>query len=255
MMLLATESISVSIAGKQVVRDLSFSVAPGQCWGILGANGVGKTTLLHTLAGLRELDAGHIELAGKHLDKLSRRQIAQRLGIVPQHSFDQFGASVRETILMGRHPHIAPFRGETSEDLHCAQDAMQQFDLLGLADSRVDQLSAGERRRVAVATLFCQAPKVWLLDEPTNHLDLHHQFELLGTVVDRVTAANSCLITILHDANLVSRFCTHSMLLFGDGEIRTGRTEELLTRENLGRLYGRPVIDSIIEGRRVFVPA
>ncbi len=253
--LLGTESLAVTIGGQSVTRDLSFDVASGDVWGIIGANGVGKTTLLHTLAGLREVDAGHIELDGKHLTSLTRKQIAQRVALVTQHTLDHFGATVYDTVVMGRHPHLNPFVGETRADLDIVEDVLEMMDLNSFRRRRVDRLSGGERRRVAIATALVQDPGVYLLDEPTNHLDLNHQYELLETVARRAKSREAGVVVILHDVNQVARFCTHVLMLFGSGRAQTGEQERLLTRSSLSELYGRPIIDSEIEGRRIFVPS
>jgi len=256
--LLGTEDLSVSIGGQTVTRDLTFDVRAGDVWGVIGANGVGKTTLLHTLAGLRAADGGHIELGGKHLSSLTRRQIAQRVGLVTQHTQDHFGATVYDTTVMGRHPYLNPLVGETREDLEIVEEVLKALELDALRHRRVDRLSGGERRRVSIATALTQDPGVYLLDEPTNHLDMNHQFELMETVVQRARSRSAGVVVILHDVNQVSRFCSHVLMLFGNGKLQTGESERLLTlltRENLGELYGRPIIDTEVAGRRVFVPS
>ena len=115
-MMLRSEQLSISIGGKQVCNALDLNIEADQVWGILGRNGIGKTTLLHTLAGLREADSGEIFLNSNSINQLSRKHIAQRIGLLLQHHEDSFPASVLETVISGRHPHINQWRWENESD-------------------------------------------------------------------------------------------------------------------------------------------
>jgi iron complex transport system ATP-binding protein len=119
-------------------------------------------------------------------------------------------------------------------------------ELDGLEQRQVSTLSGGERRRLALATLFTQNPQLFLLDEPTNHLDPHHQIELLSLLGQQVTNNDRASLMILHDINLATRFCDHLLLLFGEGETLYGPSNEVLNTDTLSRLYGHPVIS--VEG-------
>jgi iron complex transport system ATP-binding protein len=253
MNLLRTEALAVSVAGHTVVSDLSLSVARGQCWAILGRNGAGKTTLLHTLAGLRDADGGRLDLDGGPMTALSRRTIARRLALMPQDSSDPFPATVLETALIGRHPHLGVWEWEGPEDRERARQALAAVGLGELSDRDVTTLSGGERRRLAVATVLTQEPQIYLLDEPVNHLDPHHQVRLLQLL--RTTADNGAVMMSLHDVNLAARFCDRVLLLYGNGESEHGPTAELLTAERLERLYGHPVRVFRDGNARAFLPA
>ncbi|HEX5513321.1 MAG TPA: ABC transporter ATP-binding protein [Gammaproteobacteria bacterium] len=254
MSLLSVNGLTIEVGGKLVCRELSFAVLPGQCWGLLGANGAGKTTLLHTLAGLRRPQAGEIRLLGEPLATIPRRQRAQLLGLLPQDSRDPLPATVLETVLIGRHPYLHAWQWESADDLAAARAVLAAVELLHAQQRQVDTLSGGERRRLALATLLLQSPRLQLLDEPANHLDLRHQLSLLELIHRRAIAADGALMLSLHDLNLAARFCDHLLLLFGDGAAMVAPTAEALTPANLKRLYGHPV--RIIEsgGRRAFVP-
>ena len=252
MPVLEARKLTVTIGGNTVCRELSFRIEPGQSWGLLGANGVGKTTLLHTLAGLRAPASGEVRLDGEPIASLPRRQVAIRLGLLPQDSADALPSTVLETALIGRHPHLSAWQWESAEDIALAQQALAAVELSELAARAVDTLSGGERRRLAIATLLTQAPAVYLLDEPANHLDLRHQVGLLALL--REHAGNGALLMSLHDLNLAARFCDHLLLLFGDGEALAAPAEEALTASNLTRLYGHPI--TVIESGnwRAYVP-
>lgn len=251
---LSVHDLTVAVGGRTVCRELELSLQPGQCWGLLGPNGAGKTTLLHTLAGLRRPQAGEIRLADTPLAALSRRRRAQLLGLLPQDSQDPLPATVLETALIGRHPHLHAWQWESAADLETVRDVLAAVELAGLEQRQVDTLSGGERRRLAIATLLAQAPAVYLLDEPANHLDLRHQISLLELLRERAFAAGGALMMSLHDLNLAARFCDHLLLLFGDGDSLAAPTREALTPANLQRLYRHPVHVIEAAGRQAFIP-
>lgn len=254
--LLAVQDLTVTIGGKELCRGLQLRVAPGQCWGILGRNGAGKTTLLHTLAGLRAPAAGRIMLSGRDLRSLSRRAVARAVGLLLQDSVDAFPATVLETALIGRHPHLGLWQWEGPEDLEAARRALRAVELADLEARPVNTLSGGERRRLAIATLLVQDPNLYLLDEPTNHLDLRHQITLLDLLTDQARRDGKALLMVLHDVNLAARYCDHLLLLFGDGTTLSGPAAEILQPEHLGRLYGHPVVPAARpDGGRAWLPA
>ncbi len=240
--LLKCSNLDVDVGGLVVTRGLEITVQGGQCWCILGRNGVGKTTLLHTLAGLRPATSGSIRLSGTPLPGLSRRLVAQRLGVVFQNYEDNFPASVFESVLQGRHPHLRSWQWESAEDHRIAERAMAQLGLEGYETRNIQTLSGGERQRVSIATLLAQEPDLLLLDEPLNHLDLHHRLQVLETLVSHCRETHRALLMVLHDINLAARFADHALLLLGNGESRRGNKEQILRTVVLERLYGHPLI-------------
>lgn len=252
--LLECRGLTVSVAGTLVCQGLDLILLPGRRLGVLGGNGVGKTTLLHTLAGLRPPAAGRVLLDGQPLAALPRNRVARRLGLLPQDHEDAFPATVLETALIGRHPHVSRWGWESARDLAVARSALAEVGLAALEERSVQSLSGGERRRLGLATLLAQDPALWLLDEPTNHLDLAHQIRLLERLARRVTEQGRAWVMVTHDPSLVARFCDRALLLFGDGETLAGDCRELLDEARLSRLYGHPL--RRLEGPRgpVFTP-
>jgi iron complex transport system ATP-binding protein len=250
--LLATRKLAVSIAGITVCEELDFAVARGECWAILGRNGAGKTTLLHTLAGLRPPAAGSIAIAGRPLAGLTARDLARVRGLLPQDDFDTFPATVLETALIGRHPHLSRWQWEGPADLAIVRAALASVDIVDAESRDVRTLSGGERRRVALATLLAQEPELFLLDEPASHLDLSHQVALLDRLTRLAREHDRALIMVLHDVNLAARYCDHALLL-GRGSALAGTAAELLTAERLSPLYGVTLRTLRDEGRWVFV--
>jgi iron complex transport system ATP-binding protein len=253
--LLSTRDLTLRVAGRTLLEGLDLDIQAGECWAVLGPNGTGKTTLLHTLAGLREPQAGSVSWQGRPLTGIPRRELARHLGLLLQDDHDPFPANVLETVLTGRHPHLGRWGWEGPSDLALARQALHAVDLAELEDRPLVTLSGGERRRLAIATLFTQDPRLALLDEPTNHLDLHHQVGLLQQLHDTFTADGRALLLVLHDINLALRCCDHLLLLHGDGRWESGRAAELASAERLSVLYGQPLRAIDGDGRRYFTPA
>jgi iron complex transport system ATP-binding protein len=235
--LLECRHLDVSIGECQVVRALDLSVDRGEFWGLLGPNGVGKTTLLKTLAGVRQPYAGSVDLGDKPLMSLPRKQVARKLGMLAQNTGYAFEASCEQTALVGRHPHLNAWSRETRSDRAMARAALAELGLLHLAERSCMDLSGGESRRLALAAVLVQDPEILLLDEPTNHLDPANQVTILNVLAERVRADKKAAIMALHEVNLATCYCSHVLLLFGDGQWLAGTTDNLLTAENLSRLY------------------
>jgi len=236
--LLKTCGLTVTIGAARVVEALDLALQPGQRLGVLGPNGIGKTTLLKTLAGLRPADAGLIEISEQALNQWPRRALARQLGLLEQHSSQAFDASCEEVALIGRHPHLGPLERESERDRHLARAALDAVGLQAFYQRSCFSLSGGESRRLALARLLVQDPRILLLDEPTNHLDPAHQVSVLDLLFKRVAEQQRCAVMALHDANLAACYCSHVLLLFGEGRWALGPTEELLNEEQLTRLYG-----------------
>jgi iron complex transport system ATP-binding protein len=180
--------------------------------------------------------------------------VALRLGLLPQDMEEAFVATAMETVLIGRHPHLALWQWETAEDERVAREALAAVDMRDFAARRTDTLSGGEQRRVAVAALLAQQPGIFLLDEPTNHLDPHHQLAVLG-LFRALADQGRTVLTTLHDPTLAARFADRALLLFGDGRWSLGPVGSALTAASLSELYLAPMIELGREGRRVFVSA
>jgi iron complex transport system ATP-binding protein len=251
---LTATGVSVHAGARELVRGLSIEFSPGEVVAILGRNGSGKTLTLHTLAGLRRPAAGDVALDGVPIPELKRRAVALRLGLLPQDLEDAFVTTAMETVLIGRHPHLALWQWETAEDERLARAALAAVDMGDFAARRTDTLSGGEQRRVAVAALLAQQPGIFLLDEPTNHLDPHHQLVVLE-LFRGLARSGSTVVTTLHDATLAARFADRVLLLHGDGRWTLGSVDTALTAASLSELYLAPMMELSQDGRRVFVSA
>lgn len=253
--LLQTEALSVEVAGRPVCRALDLTLHAGEVLAVVGRNGVGKSTLLSTLAGLRASAGGTVRVAGRALAHWPARELARQRALLTQAQEDAFAASVLETVLVGRHPHIGRWGSESEADVCLALDALEAVSLRGFAARDVRTLSGGERQRVALAAVLVQDAPLCLLDEPVTHLDLDYQVESLELFSHLARSRARAVVAVLHDLNLVLRCCDRVLLLLGGGEVRVGPVEAVLQAPVLSQVFCHPLRELREGGRRYFVPA
>lgn len=228
--------VSISVPDRTLVDQLNIEIRAGEVLAVLGPNGVGKSLTLHTLAGLRMADCGAVMLNGRLLSDLSRTEVAACLALLPQYVEDVFPATVFDTVMIGRHPHIPRFQWESEEDRQIAAASLAHVDLHDMAQRDIATLSGGERRRLAIAQILTQSPDIYLLDEPTNHLDPQHQLDVFR-VFRRQANEGAAIVASLHDINLAARFADRCLLLYGDGRWELGEPKVVLTEDRLTELY------------------
>ncbi len=232
--LLKISDLTVAIEDRILCRSFSAYMSAGETWSILGPNGSGKTTLLMILAGLQTAHSGEVMLDGKEISSYSSRQLAVLRSMLFQKSDDAFPATVMETVLSGRHPHIPYWQTESNADFKIAQQALDKVDMAGFEDRDVNNLSGGERQRVSIAACLAQNSPIRMFDEPANHLDMKHQSSILHLISENCQRLN---LLVLQDINQAWRYCSHTLLLYPDGSVETGRIEDMLTIERLEALY------------------
>jgi iron complex transport system ATP-binding protein len=252
---LTARALAVRRGSHTLIRNLDVEFCAGENWAILGANGSGKTTLLLTLAGLYAPETGEAQLDGQAIQSVPRRQRAQTLGVLFQHSESAFPSTVQELVLTGRHPHLGRWQEESADDLERVRAALAAVGLQDFSSRPLATLSGGEQRRAAFAALLAQDSPVCLLDEPANHLDPHHQLALLSLAAARAARPGHLNLFVLHDVNLAARFCTHALLLKADGTHAHGCITDMLTTDNLGAVYGCVLRELTSDRQKFFFPA
>ncbi len=252
------DSVAASVGGKIILRGIEFSVEPGEIVGLIGRNGVGKTTLLRLAGGVHEPSAGRVLLGlgadARPVGAYARRELARRIALVPQDMHVPFPFRVGELVLMGRAPHQPLMGLESERDTERAQQALDRLGIGGLVDRSITTLSGGERQLVLFARALVQDPAVLLLDEPTAFLDLKHRVEVLREVRAFADAGGAALI-VSHDLSLAARSCDRVVLLGSGTEVAVGRPEAVLTADNLREAFGiEAQIFSGPDGSLVVVP-
>jgi iron complex transport system ATP-binding protein len=250
--LLDCKNLRISVPGRLLVDELELSLHRGEFVAVLGQNGAGKSLTLTTLAGLRSPARGQVFLQGEDVFARDRLRTAQQLALLPQVIDDIFPATVIDTALIGRHPHIGRLRWESATDFAIANEALRTMELEDLATRDVLTLSGGERRRLAIAQVLTQAPEIYLLDEPTNHLDPQHQLDTLR-VFRQAADEGAGIIASVHDANMAVRFADRCLLLYGDGNWEIGRSEDVLTESKLSDLFATPMEAVSWRNHKLFV--
>jgi iron complex transport system ATP-binding protein len=220
-----------------VLRGVSLEVAPGEVFAIVGPNGSGKSTLLRVLNGAMRRQGGAVELLGRALESYDARSRARIMATVAQENTVAFRFTVIEVVLMGRAPHLGAFRFESPHDVAVARAALERFELLSLAHRHLEELSGGERKRVFLARALAQEPRVVLLDEPTAFLDLKHVASIFNRFRELAAEHAMAVVATLHDLNAAAMYADRVMLLKEGVGVACGAPMEVLTEENLRRVY------------------
>jgi iron complex transport system ATP-binding protein len=236
--MIEVNSISFRYLEEWVIHDISFQVGRGEFIGVIGPNGSGKTTLLKILYRFLSPQRGEVLFERVPLKKMSRREIARKIAVVAQETYPVFPFRAMEIVLMGRSPYLGHLLFESERDLEIAKKAMERTEILSISQRSIDELSGGERKRVFIARALAQEPEVILLDEPTANLDIHHQIEFLDLILALNRERGLTIIMASHDLNLASEFCDRLILLQKGGIFKIGSPEEVITRENIERVYG-----------------
>jgi len=235
--LISVDQVSFAYGTIEAVKDLSFSVAKGEVFGLLGPNGSGKSTVVRLLSRVLTPRGGRVSLAGRDLGTYSREELARQVAVVPQETVIELPFSVLEVVLMGRSPHLGRFGFERAEDLAIAHRAMEQTGVRELAAREIHELSGGERQRVILARALAQEPRVLLLDEPTAFLDIKHQVEVYDLVKTLSRQNELTVVAILHDLNLAALYCDRLALLKSGRLFCLGTPEQVLTYTNIKAVY------------------
>jgi iron complex transport system ATP-binding protein len=235
--LLQIGNVSFAYGQRDVLRDITFAVPRGRIIGVLGPNGSGKTTLLRIIAGTLTPKHGSVRVGDADVSRLSRRDIARRIAVVPQETHSTFDFSVLDIVLMGRYPHLGAFELEGASDLSIARDALAATGTLPLEERLFSTLSGGEKQRVVIASALAQASDVLLLDEPTASLDLGYQLEIAGLLTRLNLERGTTMVVSTHDLNLAASLCSELVLIRHGVIVSQGMTGSVLTTANVRALY------------------
>lgn len=238
---LRTENVDFAYYHGLVLREVSLNLGQGELVALIGPNGSGKTTLLRLLSGILSPQVGRVWLDGGELSGLSRKEIAQRIAVVPQSLEVPFGFTVEEMVLLGRTPYLRPWRGVTGEDWEAVAVAMSWVGIAGLSSRPFNELSGGERQQVILAMALAQEPEVLLLDEPTVHLDIAHQLAILELVRRLNQEKGLTVLAAIHDLNLAALYFPRLLLMHHGQLVADGSPQEVLNKEWIAEVFGAEV--------------
>ncbi len=232
------DSFSCGYGKAPVVKDISFTLSPGQRLALLGPNGCGKTTLLRGIMGILS-SSGNIELEGQNLRTMTIRERGRNLAMLTQMHSVSFSYTVMETVLLGRYPHLESrlFSSPDAEDRRIAEEQLKKLGLWQERDKPITELSGGQLQRVLLARTFAQTPRLILLDEPANHLDLKYQVELVEDLKKWTGEPGRAAIGVFHDLDLAFSFADTVLLMDQGKTVFLGKTADL-EPEALSRVFG-----------------
>jgi len=256
--LVRLENVSFRYRGRaqDALQGVSLAITPKHFHAVLGPNGSGKTTLVRVALGALTPLVGRADVIGVPASQWSRQDLARIVGVVPQREDNLFPQRVRETVLLGRYPHLPLWGGERAEDHAAVDRALEACDATHLANRWLWTLSGGEYQRVRIARALAQQPKLLVLDEPGMSLDLKHEMELFELVHGLVATQGGGLgvLMITHDLNLAARFADSVLLLEGGRPVASGAPAEVLTQETVETVFSWPVAMHTVDGRPQMTP-
>ncbi|MFD1933583.1 MULTISPECIES: ABC transporter ATP-binding protein [Nonomuraea] len=235
---LRAAGLKLAYDDRVVVDGLDLEVPPGRISAIIGANACGKSTLLRAMARLLSPREGAVHLDGRAVHTMPTRQVAQRLGILPQSPVAPEGLTVTDLVGQGRSPHQTWWRQWSSQDQDAVTEALTATGMLEHADRPLDELSGGQRQRAWIAMAVAQGTPVLLLDEPTTFLDLAHQIDVLDLVVDLNRTRNRTIVMVLHDLNQACRYADQLIVMKAGRIVAEGPPAEVIDAELVEHVFG-----------------
>jgi iron complex transport system ATP-binding protein len=255
---LRAEDLTLSYDQRTVATSLGVVIPDHSFTVIVGPNACGKSTLLKALARMLKPRTGEVYLDGAAISSYRSREVARRLGLLPQTSTAPGGITVGDLVARGRYPHQRLLKQWSAEDEAAVAGAMRQTGVLDLADRPVDDLSGGQRQRVWLSMVLAQQTSILLLDEPTTFLDIAHQVEVLDLCADLHERKGHTIVAVLHDLNQACRYATHLVVMRAGGTIAAeGDPATVMTAELIEDVFGLPcrIIDDPETGTPLMVPA
>ncbi len=252
---LHADALTLRYAQRTVSQNLSVSIPPGSFTVIVGPNACGKSTLLRALSRLITPSSGQVILDGLDIHARTAKDIARRLGFLPQSAIAPEGITVFDLVSRGRYPHQSFLRQWSRADEQAVGEAMVATGVTDLSGRSVDELSGGQRQRVWVAMVLAQETPILLLDEPTTFLDISHQIDLLDLLSD-LNREGRTIAAVLHDLNHACRYASHLVAMKDGAIIAQGKPTEIVTASLVHTVFNLPaiVMPDPVTGTPMIVP-
>lgn len=249
-MKLKVRDVEFGYTSVPILKDVCIELAGSEVLGVVGPNGAGKSTLIRCIDRILKPQRGSILLDGRDINEMRLMELAKRMGYVPQSTSQIFPATVFDTVLMGRRPHLGWRSSEKDEEK--VLDVLQMLNIENLAMRDINELSGGQQQKVFIARALVQEPDVLLLDEPTSNLDIRHQLEVMEIITSIVREKKISAIMAIHDLNLASRYADRIVMLNGGTIIDAGNPSSVLTPKNIKQVYG---VEAVVrnESERPFI--
>jgi iron complex transport system ATP-binding protein len=225
---LETQSLTLAYGDSIIIEDLHLKIPKGEITVLIGGNGCGKSTLLRSMARLLKPKHGAVLLEGEAIAKLSTKEVARKLAILPQAPVAPEGITVLQLVKQGRYPYQTWYKQWSAEDEEMVRRALEATGMTELAERPVDSLSGGQRQRAWIAMTLAQQTDIILLDEPTTYLDMTHQIEILDLLFELNEQENRTIIMVLHDLNLACRYAHHIVAIRDKKIYAQGKPEEVI---------------------------
>ena len=251
-MKLKIKEVEFSYTSVPILKDVCIELAVSEMLGVVGPNGAGKSTLIKCIDRILKPQRGSILLDGRDIKEMRLMELAKKMGYIPQSGHHSFPATVFDTVLMGRRPHLSWRASE--RDIEKVLETLQMLNIEELAMRDINELSGGQLQKVFLARALAQGPDVLLLDEPTSNLDIKHQLEVMDIIKNIVREKKISAIMAIHDLNLASRYADRIIMMNSGKIFAAGNPNSVLTPDNIKWVYGVEATVNYNDGRPYIVP-
>ncbi|MGB2727846.1 MAG: ABC transporter ATP-binding protein [Halobacteriota archaeon] len=252
MVKLKVKNVEFSYASVPILKDVCIELAESEMLGVVGPNGAGKSTLIRCIDRILKPQRGIILLDERDIKEMRLMELAKKVGYIPQSTSQIFPATVFDTVLMGRRPHLGWRSSE--KDTEMVLETLQMLNIEELAMRDINELSGGQQQKVFIARALTQEPNVLLLDEPTSNLDIRHQLEVMDIIKNIVREKELSAIMAIHDLNLASRYADRILMMNSGKIFSAGDPVSVLTPANIKHVYGVEAEVNNNNGRPYIVP-